>query len=67
MAGDVVRIKTGVEMTSVSGSAREDVVEIPRADWDAMTAAEREAELDSIARSTFENEVNVWAFVDGED
>jgi len=67
MAGDVVRIKTGVEMSSVAGSAREDVVEIPRADWDAMTPEEREAELDSIARSTLENAVNTWAYVDEED
>lgn len=66
MADDVVRIKTGVQMNSISNSTREHVVEMPRAEWEALTAEEREAELDEIAQGTLANEVNAWAYVDEE-
>lgn len=64
MADDVVRIKTGVSMRSIHNSTREDVVEIPRSEWDAMTSEERQALLDDIADTTFSNEVDAWAVVD---
>lgn len=67
MAEDMVRIKTGVEMSSVSGSTQESVVEIPRPEWDAMTSEEREQRLDVIARETLDNEVNAWAYVEDEE
>jgi hypothetical protein len=63
MSGDVIRIKTGVQMTSISQSTREDVIEVPRAEWDEMTPEEREERLDEIAQETLANEVNCWACV----
>lgn len=67
MAEGIVRIKTGVEMSSVSGSTQEDVVEIPRDEWDAMTPEEREKRLEDIAQETLDNEVNAWAYVEDGD
>lgn len=67
MAGDVVRIKTGVQMPSIPGTTREDELEIPRAEWDALTPEEREERLEEIAQETLSEHVNAWAYVDEED
>jgi hypothetical protein len=61
--GDVIRINTGVEMTSIAGSAQEDIVEMPRAEWGAMNDEEREAALEAFAQTTLSNNVNAWAYV----
>lgn len=66
MADDVVRIKTGTSVSYIANSTREDVVEIPRAEWEAMTPEEREGMLNNIANTTLENSVDVWAYVDEE-
>jgi hypothetical protein len=67
MADDVVRIKTGMEVSYIANSAREDVIEIPRAEWEAKTPAEREAMLNDIAEETLANSANAWAYVDEEN
>jgi len=66
MPEDMVRIKTGVSLSFVSGTAREDVIEIPRSEWDAMTPEQREQRLESIAKEMLDNEVNAWAYVEDE-
>ena len=63
---DVVRINAGVSMRSVSGSEQKDVIEIPRAEWDALTDAEREERLSEIAQNMLDNEVDAWAYVEDE-
>lgn len=67
MADDVVRIKTGTSVNYIADGTREEVVEISRARWEAMTPEEREAELNQIADETLANSVNAWAYVDEED
>lgn len=66
MAGDMIRIRTGAEMRSCIGSRTEDVIEIPRAEWEALTEAERDQRLNEIAEETVSNEVDAWAYVDEE-
>jgi hypothetical protein len=63
---DVIRIKTGVSMRSIANSTQEDVIEVERAKWDAMSADEREQYLDEIAQTVLSNEVEAWAYVDEE-
>ena len=65
MSDDVVRINTGVSM-SLNGAEKRDIVEIPRAEWDAMTDAEREERLSEIAQNVLDNEVDAWAYVEDE-
>lgn len=67
MSEDMVHIRTGVSLSFVSGTTREDVVLIPRAEWEAMTPGQREHRLESIADETLANEVNAWAYVEDED
>ena len=63
MAGDVVRIKVGISVNYIAGSTREDEEEIPRAEWEAMSADEQEAFLNTAAEMMIENHVNAWATV----
>ena len=59
---DVVRIKTGVTANY------EETIKIPRAEWEAMTGAERRAKLGEIRDDTAAvAEVDAWAYVEGED
>jgi hypothetical protein len=67
MAGDVVRIKTGVRMPAIPGSTLENTLEIPRTEWDALTPEQREERLADIAQETLADEVIAWAYVDVED
>lgn len=64
--GDVVRIVTGVALTSLSGASVEGAVEIPRAQWDGLSLQQRDELLTSIADTAVENEVNSWAYPEGE-
>lgn len=66
MSDDVVRIKTGTSVNYIADSTREEVIEIPRARWEAMTPEERAAELEGIADETLANSVAAWAYVDEE-
>lgn len=63
MAGDVIRIKVGVSMRAIAGSEQEEIVEIPREEWDAMTSEERDERLNWEAESFMSNEVEGYAFV----
>jgi hypothetical protein len=67
MADDVVRIKTGMQVSYIANSTREDVVEIPRAEWDAMTPEQQQETLDSIAEGFVADYLGSWAYVDKED
>jgi len=64
MASDIVRIKVGVSMSSIYNSTREDVIEIPRAEWDAMTEDDRTKMLDECAEEMLSNEVEAYAYVE---
>jgi hypothetical protein len=64
MSEEMIRVKVGVSMRAVSGSKQEDVVEIPRAEWEAMTDEEREARLNQMAEAAVSNEVDAWAYVE---
>jgi hypothetical protein len=66
MADDVVRIKYGVSMRAINNSTRQDVYEIPRAEWEAMGPEDREALLNEISQTMLDNEVETWAYVDEE-
>jgi len=63
MADDVVRIKVGVSMRAVHNSTQEDILEVPRSEWDAMTDKEREEYLDQAAQDHLANEVEAYAYV----
>jgi hypothetical protein len=63
---DVVRVRYGVSMRLV-GCRREDVAEIPRAEWDALDDAGREKRLDGLADSMIEDEIEAYAYVDEGD
>jgi hypothetical protein len=61
---NTVRIRVGMSLSYISGSQREDVVEYPRDEWEAMTPEQREAELDSIAESFVADYLDSWAQVE---
>lgn len=41
-------------------------MEIPRAQWDGLSLQQRDELLTSIADTAVENEVNSWAYPEGE-
>jgi hypothetical protein len=60
---DVIRIRVGVNMRAIAGSEQEETVEVPREEWDAMTADERNARLAEEAMDFMANEVDNYAYV----
>lgn len=58
-----VRIKYGVAMSSIHNSTQEDVYEMERSEWEAMTKEERDDFLDSLADTALANNVDAWAYV----
>lgn len=64
---DTVKIKVGFECLSVAGADHEDIVEIDRAEWDAMTADEREAMLEGMADVELSNSASAYAYVIDEE
>lgn len=62
MSKDVMQVSVGVAM-NISGCKTEWTEEIPRAEWDAMTADEQEQRLREIADAAMDNEVHAWAYV----
>lgn len=68
MSDDMVHINTGASLSAISGAEVRETVKIPRAEWDAMTRAERMERLDHIQATTLANEVTAWAYVeDGQE
>ena len=67
MASDMIRIKTFISVNYIAGSTREDVIEIPREEWEAMTEDEQQARLDGIAEAILANSVEVSAYVDEDE
>ena len=67
MAEDVVRIKVGMAVSYIAASKREDIIEVPRAEWDAMNEKERQDYLEGLAQDEIDNSVDAWAVVVGED
>ena len=63
---DVIRIRVGMAVNYIAHSEREDVLEIPRSEWAAMTPEEREDYLDSQAQNHVENHLDSWAVVEDE-
>ena len=49
MTDDMVHINAGVAMRSNANAEVREIVEIPRAEWDALTSEEQEARLDCAA------------------
>lgn len=66
MSSDVVRIKLWIEMRAIAGSTQEDVVEIPREEWDAMTQEAREECINTHVEVFMSNEVEAGGYVEGE-
>lgn len=64
---DVVRIKVGMEVNYIASSTREDEIEIPRAEWEAMTEEEREQQLMREAEVMVSNHLDSWAYVVEDD
>ncbi len=64
MAEDVVRIRVGIAVSYIAGSKREDIMEVPRAEWDAMTEKERQDYLEGLAQDEIDNAVDAWAVVE---
>jgi hypothetical protein len=59
-----VKIKVGIEVKN----SHEYVTDgPPRSEWDAMSADERQAYLDGLAQQEIADEVNAYAYVEGED
>jgi hypothetical protein len=67
MASDMIRIKTGISVNWVAGSTREDSIEIPRAEWEAKTEAEREDYLNDVTSTLIANGVDVWAYAEEDE
>lgn len=61
---DMIRIKTGISVNWVAGSTREDFIEMPRTEWEAMTEAEREDYLNDVTSTLIANSVEAWAYVE---
>jgi hypothetical protein len=66
MAEDMIRIRIGMSVNYIAGSDRENVEEIPRAEWAAKTPEEREAYLNDAAETEIANSVEAWAYVEDE-
>lgn len=64
MAEEMVRITCWVEMNAIAGSTREDTVEVPRSEWDAMTEEQRSNLLNEHAADWMSNCVEFGAYVD---
>ena len=64
MSNDMIRIKVGMSVSYMSGSDREDVMEYPRDEWEAMTPEQQQAELDNIAESFVADYLDSWAQVE---
>ena len=67
MPSDMIRIKTGISANWIAGSTRENFIEIPRAEWEAMTGEERENYLDDVAQTLIENGIEAWACVEEDE
>jgi len=66
-SNDLVWIRLHVEMSSAYGSDAEDYVSIPRAEWDAMTEAERDQWIDDILQAHLSNTVSAGGWVVADD
>jgi hypothetical protein len=65
---DHIQIHVGMDVSHAANASYEDVIEgPPRAEWEAMTEAEREKYLDETAQVVLSNQVNVYAYVDDEE
>lgn len=64
---DVIRIEVGSSDSSIAGSSRSEVVEFPRAEWDAMTEGQREEMLDSWRQTEIDDRFEAWATVVDEE
>ena len=67
MASDMIRIKTFISVNYITGSTREDVIEFPREEWEAMTEDEQQEQLDGITETILTNSVEVSAYVDEDE
>lgn len=62
--GEIVRITTGI--SSVNGYSA--TLDGPaRAEWDAMSACERQDYLDAVTETTVSSAVDAWTYVEGEE
>ena len=64
MTSDAVRIRVGMAVNYIAGSEREDIIEVPRSEWDAMTPDGRRDYLDAQAENFVENQLDSWAVVE---
>ena len=64
MDENTIRIRVGMSVSYMSGSDREDVMEYPRDEWEAMTPEQQKAELDNIAESFVADYLDSWAQVE---
>jgi hypothetical protein len=64
MDENMIRIRVGMSVSYMSGSQREDVIEYPRDEWEAMTPEQREAELGNITESYVADYLDSWALVE---
>lgn len=67
MASDMIRIKTFISVNYIAGSTREDVIEVPREEWEAMTGDEQQRYLDDVAETLLGNSVEVSAYVEEDE
>jgi hypothetical protein len=63
---NTIRIKVGMSVSYIVGSQREDVIEYPRDEWEAMNSEEREAELGNLAQSYVADYLDSWAQIEGD-
>jgi hypothetical protein len=62
----VIRIRLWVEMGRIAGSTQEDIVEIPREEWDALTEVERRERVNSEAEEFMASQVDFGGSVEDE-
>ena len=67
MSGDMIRIKTFISVNYIAGSAREDEIEVPREEWEAMDEEQQRQYLDEVAETLLANHVEVSAYVEEDE
>lgn len=60
----MIRIPVMISMPSCANSCVTEYAEVPRGEWDAMTMAAREVEIDAQAQTFLENNVVVYWSLD---
>ena len=67
MPEDMIRINVGMSLSYISGSDREDIVEYPRDEWEAMTPEQQQEALNKIAEDFVYGYLDSWAVVEDDE